>query len=248
MDAMTAENLAGVAALLADRSRASICMALLDGRAWTIGELSRQAGVGASTASEHVARLAEGGLVQAVRQGRHTYVRLADPRTADLIEDLASYAPGPGSVRRPGGAESGRAGHRSLRAASAAAAMARARTCYDHLAGLLGVRVTDAMSASALLDTSGGFAITDAGLAWMQERLGVDVAALAASRRPIVRPCLDWTERRPHLGGAAGAAICDRFFALGWITRIGTGRAVRLSLDGRRDLPQLCPIDLQDVA
>jgi DNA-binding transcriptional ArsR family regulator len=247
---MTAENLVGVAGLLADRSRASICLAMLDGRAWTIGELARHVGVAPSTASEHVTRLAEGGLIEAVHQGRHTYVRLASSRTADLIEDLASYSakspPGPGG---PSAAAYGPAGgQRSLRAASTAAAMARARTCYDHLAGLLGVRVTDAMTDAGFLDQASGFALTGTGVGWLAERLGIDVAAVTASRRPVARPCLDWTERRPHLGGAAGAAICDRFFALGWITRIGTSRAVRLSDEGRRGLPQSIPIDLRDVA
>lgn len=237
---VTAAQLAAVASLLADRSRAAICVALLDGRAWTVGELARHAGIAPSTASEHVARLVDGGLLAGVQQGRHRYVRLADARTAQLVEDLAAYP----SHRQTSPAPTGQ---RSLRSVSTAQALARARTCYDHLAGRLGVRVTDALTDSGVLDQASGLALTEHGVAWLDTALGVDVAALRASRRPLVRPCLDWTERRPHLGGAAGAAVCDCFLARGWITRIGTGRAVRVSPAGELALRQLCGIDAADV-
>jgi DNA-binding transcriptional ArsR family regulator len=238
-ETVTASQLAAVASLLADRSRAVICMALLDGRSWTIGELARQAGIAPSTASEHIARLIDGGLLAAVQQGRHRYVRLADARTAQLIEDLAAYSAPP---------EVTSAAPRSLRAVSKAQALARARTCYDHLAGRLGVRITDALTDSGVIDQENGFALTGTGLAWLGSALGVDVAALRASRRPLVRSCLDWTERRPHLGGAAGAAICDRFLAQGWIERVGTDRAVRVSPAGQQALRDLCGIDASDEA
>jgi DNA-binding transcriptional ArsR family regulator len=260
MGCVTAENiadLAGLAALLADRSRASICIALLDGRAWTIGELARHAGVAPSTASEHVARLAGGGLVQTLSQGRHRYVRIAGSTTAELIENMAVHSAATAAAQSPGGGSAATASRpisagpgpgRTLRAASAAEAMARARTCYDHLAGRLAVRITDAMISGGLLDRTSGLAVTDAGLAWLSASLGIEESTLRATSRPVARSCLDWTERRPHLGGAAGAAICGRFLVLGWIARIGTGRAVRLTPAGLRLLPELCPIDLQDVA
>lgn len=232
---MTGPQLAGIAGLLADQSRAAICVALLDGRAWTVGELASQAGIAPSTASEHVARLADSGLLTSVHQGRHRYVRIADTRTANLLEDLIAY--GAGAAAPP-------AAPRSLRAVSTAGALARARTCYDHLAGRLGVMITDAMTESGLLDQSVGIALTASGLAWLHAELGVDVAAMTAARRPVARSCLDWTERRPHLGGAAGAAICERFFALGWITRIGTARAVKVSPAGQQALLRLCGIDV----
>ncbi len=231
---MTADHLASFAGLLADRSRAAICVALLDGRAWTVGELARYARIAPSTASEHVTRLVDGGLLAAVQQGRHRYVRLADQRTAQVIEDLVGFTSQPGP-QLPG---------RSLRAVTAAQALARARTCYDHLAGRLGVRITEAMTSAGLLDQVSGFALTDAGLRWLDEQLGVDVAAFSASRRPMARSCLDWTERRPHLGGLAGAAICERFFAQGWISRIGTARAVRVNPEGEQALRRLCGIDV----
>ncbi|MFI9723268.1 ArsR/SmtB family transcription factor [Streptomyces sp. NPDC052396] len=220
----TGPRLAALAALLADDTRAAICLALLDGRAWTAGELARHAGVAPSTASGHLARLTAGGLLVQERQGRHRYVRLADPGTAQLIEDLAAYAgPSPAAPR-------------GLRAVSAGAAMARARTCYDHLAGRLGVLVTDAMDRLGLLQRSTGFALTEAGLAWYA---GHGIALAPAGRRPLARPCLDWTERRPHLAGAAGAALCRHVLESGWCVRIGSRRALRVTEDGQRALEEL---------
>jgi len=229
-----------VAFLLADRSRAAICLALLDGRAWTVGELARHAGVAPSTASQHVAMLAGGGLLSGVKQGRHHYIRLADPATAELIEGLAEFA-APGA---PTPLESGR----SLRAVRASEAMARARTCYDHLAGRFGVRITDALTEARLLDQAGGFALTPAGADWLDAAMGVDVAALRAGRRPLVRSCLDWTERRPHLGGAVGAALCARFLAEGWVARLSGSRAVRVTAEGAEAMRQMEGIDLRNVA
>jgi DNA-binding transcriptional ArsR family regulator len=235
-----AAQLAGIAGLLADRSRAAICLALLDGRAWTVGELARHAAIAPSTASQHVATLMGGGLLSGVQQGRHHYVRLTDPATADLIEDLAEYAaPGPPTPLERG---------RSLRAVRASEAMARARTCYDHLAGRLGVRITDALTDARLLDQAAGFALTPAGVDWLDAAMGVDVAALRAGRRALIRSCVDWTERRPHLGGAVGAALCRRFLAEGWLTRISGGRAVRVTPAGAQAMQRLQGIDLRDVA
>jgi DNA-binding transcriptional ArsR family regulator len=215
--------LAALAALLADETRAAICLALLDGRAWTAGELARYAGVAPSTASEHLGRLVAGGLLAEERQGRHRYVRLADARTAQLVEDLAAHTGPPPDT--PG----------TLREASAGSAMARARTCYDHLAGRLGILVTDAMTARGLLRQSTGFALTDAGVEWFTG-LGVDLAAARTGRRPLARPCLDWTERRPHLAGVAGAALCGHALGSGWCVRIGSGRALKLTARGREAL------------
>lgn len=224
---MTADQLAAVAALLADRTRAAICLALLDHRAWTIGELARHAGVAPSTASEHVARLVHGGLVTAAQQGRSRYVRLTGPQIAGLIEDLCVC----GTVRSPEPVVV-----RSLRAAATLEAMARARTCYDHLAGRLGVRITDAMTRARFIDQNAGFSLTQAGLDWLDGALGIDVDTLRSARRPVVRSCIDWTERRPHLAGGAGAALCGAFFARGWIARTGTSRAVVVTRSGEEAL------------
>ncbi|PWR06178.1 transcriptional regulator, partial [Micromonospora acroterricola] len=215
-------EMAELAALLADGTRAGICLALLDGRAWTAGELARRAGVAPSTASDHLTRLVRGGLLVEERQGRHRYLRLAGPSVAQLIEGLAAHAPAPPA---PTG---------SLRSTTAGAALAYARTCYDHLAGRLGVLMYDALLADGRLDRASGLTLTPDGWAWAAG-LGVPVDVLRTARRPVVRDCLDWTERRPHLAGGLGAALCRRFADLGWTTR-GTGRAVRLTPTGRAAL------------
>ena len=213
-------GLAALAGLLADGTRASFCLALLDGRAWTATELTRHAEVAASTATEHLNLLAAGGLLAEERQGRHRYVRLADPATAEMIESLAAMAPGRAAVPR------------SLSAVSRHRALARARTCYDHLAGALGVAVTEAMTGRGLLNWDHGLTLTGDGLDWLAG-LGL---ALPASRRPPVRSCLDWTERRPHLSGAVGALVCRHALDAGWVTSIGTSRAVLVTAAGRRAL------------
>lgn len=214
-------DLAGLARLLADGTRASFCLALLDGRAWTAAELARHAGVAASTATGHLNLLVAGGLLAEERQGRHRYVRLADADTAELIENLASMAPL--RAAQPG----------SLAADSHRRALARARTCYDHLAGALGVLITEAMIRRGLLDWEQGPALTGDGTCWF---VALGITLPPARRRPLVRSCLDWTERRPHLAGAAGAALCSHAFGSRWITRIGTGRAVALTDAGRNAL------------
>jgi DNA-binding transcriptional ArsR family regulator len=226
-----AADLAALATLLADETRAAMCLALLDGRAWTAGELAAHAGVARSTATEHLDRLVGGGLLAEERQGRHRYVRLADASVAFLLEDLSARL------------DPARTPPRGLRQATATAALKRARTCYDHLAGELGVAVTDAMTARGLLDQRAGFALTDAGLTWLTTEAGVDPAALQTRRRPVARGCLDWTERRPHLAGVAGARLCERFLEQRWLVRIGTGRAVKLTPPGRAGLQALLGIE-----
>ncbi|MFB9737048.1 MULTISPECIES: helix-turn-helix transcriptional regulator [unclassified Streptomyces] len=223
-----AAGLARLAGLMADETRAACLLALLDGRAWTAGELARYAGVAASTISEHLGRLVAGGLLTEERQGRHRYVRLADARIAQLVEDLAAQV-APQAPARP----------RSLREVSAGSAMARGRTCYDHLAGRLGIAVTDALTDRGLLRQDTGFALTDAGVAWFE---AVGIGLPRGGRRPLVRACLDWTERRPHLAGAAGAALCRHAFEAGWCVRVGSERAVKVTPSGERALTELLGI------
>ncbi|MEU5715195.1 winged helix-turn-helix domain-containing protein [Streptomyces sp. NPDC020403] len=225
-----APRLAALAALLADETRASFCLALLDGRAWTAGELARHAGVAPSTASEHLGKLVAGGLLAEERQGRHRYVRLADARTARLVEELAAQLVPGADEARPA----------TLRAAGLSSALARGRTCYDHLAGRLGITITDAMTARNLLRQDTGFALTDEGVRWFGA-LGVPLDT--AARRPLARGCLDWTERRPHLAGAAGAALCTHALDAGWCERIGSGRAVRATPEGRRALSEYLGVE-----
>ncbi|MFF3494253.1 ArsR/SmtB family transcription factor [Streptomyces sp. NPDC002795] len=223
-----APRLAALASLIADETRAACLLALLDGRAWTAGELARHAGVAASTASEHLGKLVAGGLLAEERQGRHRYLRLADAQVAQLLEGLAGYAVPDGGERPP-----------TLRAASARTAMARGRTCYDHLAGRLGITVTDAMVERGLLSADSdpsapsALALTDAGHGWFRA-LGSPLEP--GPRRPLTRGCLDWTERRLHLAGRAGAALCAHAFGAGWVERIGSERAVRVTGAGERAL------------
>ncbi|NUP18837.1 MAG: winged helix-turn-helix transcriptional regulator [Streptomyces sp.] len=224
-----APHLARLAGLIADETRAACLLALLDGRAWTAGELARHAGVAASTLSEHLGKLVAGGLLSEERQGRHRYVRLADARVAQLVEDLAAQVT-PGTARRP----------RNLRESSAGSAMARGRTCYDHLAGRLGITVTDALTERGLLVQDTGFALTDAGLGWFDS---AGIRLDRTGRRPLARACLDWTERRPHLAGVAGAALCRHALDTGWCVRIGSERAVKVTASGEKALSELLGID-----
>ncbi|MGW9028573.1 ArsR/SmtB family transcription factor [Streptomyces sp. NPDC055722] len=225
-----AAGLARLAGLIADETRAGCLLALLDGRAWTAGELARHTGVAPSTLSEHLGKLVAGGLLAEERQGRHRYVRLADARIAQLVEDLTAQVAPDSAARRP----------RTLGEASAGSAMARGRTCYDHLAGRLGIAVTDALTEHGLLHQDTGFALTDAGLRWFDAAgIGLD----HRGRRPLARACLDWTERRPHLAGVAGAALCRHALAAGWCVRIGSERAVKVTETGERALSELLGIE-----
>ena len=229
------KGLADLAALLADGTRAAFCVALLDGRAWTSGELAAHAGVAPSTASEHLGKLVDGGLLVERRQGRHRYVQLADQRVAQLLEDLVSHVePATPAL--------------TLRATTASAALARGRTCYDHFAGRLGVAITDAMTTRGYLTQTDGFTVTSSGLTWLTDRLAATEDDLRGSRRPLGRPCLDWTERRTHLAGTAGAHLCRHFQSQGWVRRVGTTRAVRVTPTGATALRDLLGLDAAALA
>lgn len=213
-----------VAALLGDPARARIAQALHDGRALPAGELARRAGIRPSTASEHLAKLVDGRLLSVERTGRHRYFRLASDDVAHAIEALAAIAPA--------------AAPRSLRQATVGEALAAARTCYDHLAGALGVSVTNSLLArEALVERDGSFALgpgADGTLAL----LGI---ASLPPRRPAARRCLDWSERRPHVAGGIGAAICARALEQRWVERLPGSRALRLTEAGRAAFASLSP-------
>jgi DNA-binding transcriptional ArsR family regulator len=212
-------RIARIAELIGDRARAEMLTALLAGRALAAGELAAAAGITASTASEHLARLGDAGLVVGVRQGRHRYFRLAGPEVAQLIEALAGAAARhTGPPLRPGPRD---------------ASLREARVCYDHLAGAQAVRAADALVARGLLvDRDGQWSVAEGGLVWFERTLGLDVAALRAGRRPLCRSCLDWSERRPHLAGALGAALLERMLALHWARRVEGSRVVRFTPAG----------------
>jgi DNA-binding transcriptional ArsR family regulator len=227
------ESVARFASMLADRSRAAMCLALLDGRAWTAGELARHAGVSRPTASEHLNHLVQAGLLTEERQGRHRYLRLAGPDIAHLIEDIAAVA---GEPARP----------RSLRTVRVAADLAAARTCYDHLAGQLGVRLYDALVAGGLIGVTDGLVLTTAGRSWFTDLAGPD-ALRPGTSRPLLRSCLDWTVRRPHLAGHLGAVLCHQAVSRSWVRPCPGSRAVRLTAAGQTALGDLLGTELADL-
>jgi DNA-binding transcriptional ArsR family regulator len=215
-------QIAPVAALLADPARSTILWALSDGRTLPACELALLAAVTAPTISYHLEKLIAGRLVAAERHGRHRYYRLASPAVVGLLEALAIVAP-PAPAR-------------TFRSGQAAKALRAARTCYDHLAGLLSVQVTEALVGRRCLAPAGrDYTLTRSGER-LFDRLEVDVEAARAARRSFAVACLDWSERRHHLAGALGAALLDRMLALRWIERTPASRAVRLSDRGRRGL------------
>ncbi|MFD3939113.1 ArsR/SmtB family transcription factor [Streptomyces sp. NPDC058611] len=223
-----AARLAAFAAALADETRAAICMTLLEGRAWTAGELARITAVAPSTVSGHLSRLLEAGICVTERQGRHSYVRIADAATARLVDELASYA------------VPDRDAAHSVPVVAAPDPLARARTCYDHFAGRLGMAVTDAMERLELLRTERVFELTEAGRAWYA---GAGISLVHEGRRPVASSCLDWTERRRHLGGVAGARLCARALGEQWVVRpAGGGRALEVTGAGGRAFGDLLGI------
>jgi DNA-binding transcriptional ArsR family regulator len=217
-------NIATVASLIGDTGRAAMLTALADGCALPAGELAAAAGLSPQAASAHLARLTDGGLLAVEREGRHHYYRLAGPGVAAILESLASHT---GRSLRPGAAQTPQV--RALR---------HARTCYDHLAGELGVAIAAALEDHSLLAPAEGkrLDVTAAGAAWFAAVLSIDVAALRPGRHGIACRCLDWTERRYHLAGPIGTRLLQRCCDLGWLARIPRSRAVRLTERGRGSL------------
>jgi DNA-binding transcriptional ArsR family regulator len=215
-------DLSRVGALIADPRRAKILLTLLGGQAESASALADAADASPSLASAHLGKLVEGGLLTVEPQGRRRLYRLSGPPVADALEALTQLSP-PTPVR-------------SLREANRKENLRQARLCYDHLAGVLGVNVTEALVAGgALAGSDDGFALTGDGEEAMAD-LGVDVAALRRRRRPLTRACKDWTEPGHHLAGGLGAAIADRCFERRWIERGAAGRIVRVTPAGRRGL------------
>jgi DNA-binding transcriptional ArsR family regulator len=253
-----AAGIVPVASLLADSTRAAMLTALYEGRPLAAGELARLAGVTPATASAHLARLLEAHLVTVVSQRRHRYYTLAGDQVAAALEALWHLSPGSQA--------------RALRASQRAAELALARTCYDHLAGRIGVALLEALLARRILVTpaagAGGPGATGSGMGdpgtgdpgaggpgggtdgprqhprftvtapgeGTLGAFGIDVAALRKARRRFAGECPDWTERKPHLNGALGAAITGRLLELGWIERAGAGRAVAVTPVGSEGL------------
>lgn len=211
-------SIAEIASLIGDPARANMLGALMSGRALTAGELAREAGITAQTASGHLARLREAGLLLVEAQGRHRYFRLSGPDVAQVLEGLMGLAARTGRLRH-------RTGPRDP-------ALRAARTCYDHLAGSLAVDLLEALVATGRLAMERGTpVVTPAGRGFFVAE-GIDMAALEAGRRPLCRACLDWSERRHHLGGALGSALLALFTARGWLRRERAGRIVGITPAG----------------
>jgi DNA-binding transcriptional ArsR family regulator len=234
---------AETASLMGDPARANMLAALMDGRALTAAELAHVAGITPQTASGHLARLTEAGLLAMERQGRHRYHRLASGAVAQMLEGIMSVAAELGGADRAKRRSTTVTGPRDQ-------AMRYARTCYDHLAGRIAVGMADGMVARGQVDLSpDGGALTDSGALFLRG-LGVELdgAVARASRRGggrvFCRPCLDWSERRPHIAGAVGAALCEACFAKGWVRRIEGTRAVAVTPVGRLALGKA--FDLRD--
>lgn len=222
--------IAEAAALIGDPTRANMLAALMDGRALTASELGFAARVAPSTASGHLAKLTEGRLLSVMANGRHRYYRLASPAVAQVLENLMALAvDGPPRYRPRSRCDE---------------AMARARTCYDHFAGRLGVALADRLAERnhILLSDEGGV-VTDSGQDFLRD-IGVELKGSKPTHRALCRPCLDWSERRWHIGGAVGAAIAARSFDLGWTERQKDSRAITVTPAGERTLDELFDIRL----
>jgi len=244
-------DIASTAALFADPARVRILLALADGRSLAASVLAAEAGLSAQGTSAHLAKLREAGLVEVEQSGRHRFYRLSGPEVGEVLETLARFAPA-----QP---------VKSLRAGTRAQAVRFARTCYDHLAGRLGVAVTAALLEHGALSATDGIASTrrragdkiskplathpyalgpDAQAVFGD--LGVDLAAVSARKRPLLRFCLDWSEQRHHLAGALGAELAAAFDRQGWTERRAPGhRALRLTGTGARELRKRLNVELR---
>lgn len=218
------EEFVATASLLGERTRATMLLKLLDGKALPAGELAFAANVSAQTASGHLALLIEGGLISVERQGRHRYYRLAGEEVAAAIESVMGLMP---SSRQSG----------TSNTTPAVGTLAYARTCYSHLAGWLGVQLVGTLQEQGILVLTGKvFSVTEPGRAWFEE-LGVRIPR--NTEQPMAKfahPCADWSERKPHLAGTLGVSLYRRMVELEWLAPIAGTRAVRLTSEGKREL------------
>lgn len=208
-------DIARLAALIGDPARANMLTALMSGKALTATELASEAGITKQTASSHLAKLAEGGLVMDRKQGRHRYFTIADDEVGSLLEAMTGLA--------------AKRGHLRLRTGPKDAALRKARICYDHLAGELAVQMLESCVARGLIEQFGEtLTLTGAGRIFFAE-FELDMEALSQSRRPLCKSCLDWSARRSHLAGALGTALLNRFLALKWAKRVSGSRVIQFS-------------------
>lgn len=216
-------NISALAALIGDPARANMLMALMSGKALTASELALEAGVTAQTTSTHLAKLAQGGLVLARKQGRHKYFTLKSNDVSDILEHLMGLAAKTGNTR--------------IRTGPKDPALRYARACYTHLAGEMGVRMYDTMVQKNLLTLQNdGLVLSPQGIEFIA-KIGV-----TAPKPLLGKPCLDWSARKNHLGGKLGSAIFSQFSSLGWIKQKPDSRIITFSQTGQRQFDQLFPI------
>src|ERR1700747_3175763 len=223
-------DIAMIASLVGDPARANMLTALMDGRALTASELAQEAGITPQTASSHLSKLEAGGLLEPEKQGRHRYYRLADPDVAGVLEGLAGLA--------------ARAGHMRVRTGPKDPALRRARICYDHLAGDLGVQMLESMKAQRLVrQKKQDIEVNTEGARFLERNLQILPDMLAHPRRPVCKACLDWSERRHHLAGTLGAALMSRFADLKWAARDTTpgSRVINFTRTGEKRFAALVP-------
>lgn len=230
---ITTASISEVAALVGDPARASMLQALMGGRALTATELATVARVAPQTASGHLARLTTCNLVAVVRQGRHRYHRLATPGVARMLESIMLVAAG---TERP----------RTVRTGPGDERLRLARTCYDHIAGRLGVAIADAMTAQRWIEVEDGAGLVTPEGGRLLASLGVDLAPARARAAPLCRLCLDWSERRPHLAGRLGAALYANGLEQGWIRRRAGSRALDITPEGRRAYREVLRVEAID--
>ncbi len=221
-------DIALLGSLIGDPARANMLTALMNGMALTATELAGVAGITAQTASTHLKKLESGGLLQQRKQGRHRYFSLSDDDVASVLENLAGLAAKKGHVR--------------VRTGPKDPALRKARVCYNHLAGEMGVQMYDSLVARDFMALGrDALTLTDGGQSFVSQ-LGIDADALSKSRRPVCKPCLDWSARRSHLAGALGTSLLDRFFELGWAKRETGTRIVSFTRNGEAEFLNLFPV------
>ncbi|MEP0233666.1 winged helix-turn-helix domain-containing protein [Roseibium sp.] len=222
-------DIALIGSLIGDPARANMLTALMSGKALTASELAAEAGITAQTASSHLGKLANAGLINQRKQGRHRYYVLSDDDVGQALESLMGLA--------------ARKGHLRVRTGPNDPALRKARVCYDHLAGDLAVRIYDSLLSHNHVAPAddGGLRLTESGHAFLQS-FGVNPAQRSRSRRPECRSCLDWSERRYHLAGSTGNAIYVRLLELGWAQRLETSRVVQFSTAGEKSLVAQFPL------
>ncbi|MEK8216945.1 MULTISPECIES: ArsR/SmtB family transcription factor [unclassified Paenibacillus] len=225
-------NVAVIASLVSETSRAAILTVLLDGRFHAASELAYMAGIQPQTASFHLAKMVNANVVAVEKQGRHRYYGIRNQEVAQVMESLLSLAP-PVPIK-------------SLRQASEDKALRYARTCYDHLAGSIGVQLTNALLRAGILrEDKEGFAVTEEGEDFFAS-FQIDVEQVKKKRRSFSHKCLDWSERRHHLAGALGSALLEKLLEVNWVQRLPNTRAIKITSEGKRGFKEVFSLDVED--